>query len=208
MMRGRAAVGLAIVLGSAGLLLNPVAAQPQRGAAMASQVCASCHGPGGNSISPAFPKLAGQQKEYLETQLKAFRDHTRADPMAQAFMWGMTSQLSDQMIADLAAYFSSQKRTLGRRPDARLAQAGREIFEHGIPTANVAPCLSCHGPRGEGNGIIPKLANQHQEYVLKQLALFKAQVRTDANSPLMHTVTGGMTFDQMMAVAAFVSRID
>jgi cytochrome c553 len=173
---------------------------------MASQVCASCHGPGGNSISPAFPKLAGQQREYLEKQLKAFRDHTRADPMAQAFMWGMTSQLSDQTIADLAAYFSSQKPTLEKRPDAKLAQVGRGIFEQGISSANVAPCLTCHGPVGEGNGIIPRLANQHQEYLLKQLALFKTQVRAEADSPLMHMVTGGMSFDQMTAVAAYLSR--
>jgi cytochrome c553 len=207
-MRGRPTVGLVIALGIVGLLTEPVAAQQKPGAATASQVCASCHGPQGNSISPAFPKLAGQQKEYLEAQLKAFRDHTRADPMAQGFMWGMASQLSDQSIADLAAYFSSQKPTIGKPPDAKLAQAGRDIFTRGIPGANVAPCLTCHGPRGEGNGIIPRLADQHQEYVLKQLALFKTQVRADANSPLMHTVTGGMTFDQMAAVAAFVSRIE
>src|ERR1700693_2114843 len=46
-------------------------------------VCSSCHGPGGRSTSSTFPRLAGQQKDYLVAQLQAFRDKTRADPPAQ-----------------------------------------------------------------------------------------------------------------------------
>lgn len=197
-------IGL-FVLGGSVLMASPLQAQ-QRGAAMATQICAACHGPKGHSPSSAFPNLAGQQKEYLISQLKAFRDHSRADPMAQAYMWGMAAQLSDEAIADLAAYFAAQKPVRGKQPDAKLAQQGRDIFEHGIPNEHVPPCMSCHGPHGEGNAIIPRIADQHPEYLLKQLALFKTQVRAGANAPQMHAVTGEMTFDQMMAVAAFVSH--
>ena len=49
-------------------------------------VCSSCHGPEGHSISSTFPRLAGQQKDYIERQLRAFRDHTRADPHALTYM--------------------------------------------------------------------------------------------------------------------------
>ena len=49
-------------------------------------VCSSCHGMEGKSVSPTFPRLAGQQKDYLVLQLKAFRDHTRADPHAHTYM--------------------------------------------------------------------------------------------------------------------------
>ena len=94
----------------------------------ATQVCASCHGPRGQSVSPAFPRLAGQRKEYLETQLKAFRDRTRADPMAQAYMWGMASQLTDDAIAGLAGYYSAQPPGRVTVGDRRIAQAGRKIF--------------------------------------------------------------------------------
>jgi len=187
------------------LTAHPALAQ-QRGAAIASEVCASCHGPKGNSPSSAFPNLASQQKDYLAAQLKAFRDHTRADPMAQAFMWGMASQLTDEAIGELAAYYASQKATPEKRPDAKLAKQGRDIFEHGIPDEKVPACITCHGARAEGNGPMPRLADQHPEYLLKQLALFKTQVRAGANSPQMHAVTGGMTFDQMAAVAAYISR--
>jgi cytochrome c553 len=99
-----------IVLVSAGLaaisITPPLGAQEAETAKFAAQVCTSCHGPGGNSTSPAFPKIAGQRAEYLENQLKAFRDRTRADPMAQAYMWGMTSQLSDSAIKNLAAFYA------------------------------------------------------------------------------------------------------
>lgn len=202
-MTWTANVGL-VILGSV-LTANPTQAQ-QRGAAIASQICAACHGPKGNSSSSAFPNLAGQQKDYLTVQLKAFRDHTRADPMAQAFMWGMASQLTDDVIGELAAYYGSQKPIPAKRPDPKLAKQGRDIFERGIPGEKVPPCMSCHGPQAEGNGPMPRLAGQHTEYLLKQLALFKTQVRAGANSPQMHAVSGEMTFDQMAAIAAYVTR--
>jgi cytochrome c553 len=202
-MTWKALIGI-VTLGVCTTAAALTQAQP-RGAALANEICAPCHGSKGNSLSPAFPKLAGQQKEYLVAQLKAFRDHTRGDPMAQVFMWDMASQLTDDTIAELATYFASQKPSPGKRPAASLAQEGRDIFNRGVPTANVAPCVNCHRAHAEGNGVIPRLADQHAEYVLKQLASFKTQVR-DSNAKLMHTETGRMTFGQMMAVAAFVSR--
>ena len=171
---------------------------------LAGQVCASCHGPRGVSVSPAFPQLAGQGKEYLEVQLKAFRDRTRGDPMAQAYMWGMASQLSDDTIAKLATYYSRQKPARGKVGDPKIVQAGRTIFEQGLPGANVPACLTCHGKESEGNGMFPRLANQHAEYLLKQLVMFKSELRAGANAPIMHTVSTGMTFDQMVAVATYL----
>jgi cytochrome c553 len=182
-------------------------AQQPDAATLASQVCASCHGPQGNSISPAFPKLAGQQKAYLEAQLKAFRDRTRADPMAQAYMWGMTAQLGDAMITNLADYYSRQTPSAGKVADPSVAKGGQAIFEAGIAATSVPACQTCHGPQATGNGLIPRLANQHPEYLVKQLVSFKSQVRAEANAPPMHAVTSGITFAQMEAVAAYVSSL-
>jgi cytochrome c553 len=172
---------------------------------LAAQVCAACHGPNGRSVSPAFPRLAGQSKEYLEIQLKAFHDRTRGDPMAQAYMWGMASQLTDDTIAKLAAYYSAQKPALGKVGDPKLVEAGRTVFEQGIPAANVPACLSCHGKDAEGSAMFPRLAGQHAEYLVKQLVMFKSELRAGANAPIMHGVTMGLTFDQMQAVAAYLS---
>lgn len=68
-------------------------------------VCAACHGVGGNSTNPDWPKLAGQHAKYLVTQLQAFKDGTRSNPL----MSGQAASLSDVDMNDLAAYFSAQK---------------------------------------------------------------------------------------------------
>ncbi len=77
-----------------------------------SASCAACHGADGNSTIPANPKLAGQYDSYLVFVLKAYRDGSREN----ALMNGMAANLSDQDIADLAAYFSSQTPSLGVVP--------------------------------------------------------------------------------------------
>jgi len=174
-------------------------------ARLATQVCASCHGPKGESISPAFPRIAGQHPEYLETQLKAFRERTRADPMAQAYMWGMTSQLSDDAIRKLAAFYSGQKPVSGKAANPKLAQAGKSIYDGGVPAAKVQACTACHGPNAQGDAIFPRLAGQHAEYLVKQLVLFKSSMREGGNAPIMHNVSVGMTFEQMEAVAAYAA---
>jgi cytochrome c553 len=180
-------------------------AQSTAAAKLATQVCSACHGPKGESISPAFPKLAGQQADYIQAQLKAFRDRSRGDPMAQAFMWGMASQLSDSQIAELAAYYAAQKPPAGKPGDPKLTTTGRAIYADGIPSANVMACATCHLEHGEGNTMIPRVAGQHVEYVVKQLVMFKSELRAGAFAPIMHTNTTGLTFEQMEAVAAYVA---
>ena len=69
-----------------------------------SAVCAACHGPDGNSPTSAFPKLAGQNDDYLAQALKAYKNKVRTN----AIMNGQAAGLSDQDIADLSAYFASQ----------------------------------------------------------------------------------------------------
>lgn len=71
-----------------------------------SQVCQSCHGRTGNeSLQPAYPRLAGQHQDYLEHALKSYRDGSRQN----AVMAGFASGLSDQDIADLAAWYARQE---------------------------------------------------------------------------------------------------
>src|ERR1700691_5565813 len=96
-------------------------------------VCSTCHGFRGRSISPTFPRLAGQQKDYIVAQLKAVRDKTRADPHAQTYMWGMAAHLSDPMIAAIAAYYSAQPPVAGEPGSSPEIAAGAEIFSEGIP---------------------------------------------------------------------------
>ncbi|MFT4728249.1 MAG: cytochrome c553 [Granulosicoccus sp.] len=74
--------------------------------------CAACHGADGVSQIPTNPILAGQYPSYLERALKDYRSGSRQS----AIMAGFASQLSDQDIEDLAAWFSSQKGPLQTTP--------------------------------------------------------------------------------------------
>src|SRR6204780_560169 len=109
------------------------------------ETCSACHGLNGRSISPTFPNLAAQTAPYIELQLHAFKDQTRADPDAQAYMWGMASPMSDGLISAIAAYFAKQTATVGSKETSGLILQGRHIFEEGVPTRQIPPCASCHG---------------------------------------------------------------
>ena len=69
-----------------------------------SEACAACHGETGNGDNPAYPKLAGQYRSYLEQALRDYRSGARSN----AIMAGFATPLSDADIEDLAAYFSTQ----------------------------------------------------------------------------------------------------
>jgi len=97
---------------SAMLALAPAAqaADIEAGKAKVAEVCSACHGVNGVSVSDTIPNLAGQRPDYLETQLRAFKDGTRksqsqANPIA--IMNAMAAQLSPAQIADVATYFAS-----------------------------------------------------------------------------------------------------
>ena len=80
-----------------------------------------------------FSDFSGSNCPYIELQLHAFKDQTRADPDAQAYMWGMASQLNDASISGLAAYFSKQSAAPGKSGNAALIAQGKQIFVEGVP---------------------------------------------------------------------------
>ena len=168
------------------------------------QTCATCHGVNGRSVAPTFPNLAAQTAPYLEAQLKAFKDQTRGDPDAQAYMWGMAAPLSDAMIGELAAYYAKQAAAKGKGDDSALITRGKQVFEQGIPAAQIPACATCHGAHGQGMAAFPRLAGQHAPYLLKQLIVIQSALR---NAPVMHGVVKELTRDQMLAVAAYLESI-
>ena len=171
------------------------------------QTCGACHGTNGRSVSPTFPNLAAQTAPYIEMQLKAFKDQSRGDPDAQAYMWGMAAQLSDSTITQLASYFAKQQPASGKSGksgDAGLLQRGKLIFEGGVPARQTPPCASCHGAQAQGMATFPRLAGQHAPYLLKQLLVIQNALR---NAPVMHGVVKDLTRDQMQAVAVYLESI-
>jgi len=166
--------------------------------------CGTCHGVNGRSVAPTFPNLAGQTASYLESQLHAFKDQSRADPDAQAYMWGMASQLSDPTISALAAYFASQPAAAGRPGSPALVAEGKHLFEEGVPAKQIPPCAGCHGANAQGMSVFPRLAGQHAPYLLKQLLVIQNVLRT---APVMHGVVKDLTRQQMDAVVAYLESI-
>ncbi|HEY1873253.1 MAG TPA: c-type cytochrome [Steroidobacteraceae bacterium] len=193
----------AAVLGAAGSAVRADeidAADKLHAQRVAITVCGTCHGPQGNNIQPKFPRLAGQNATYLAAQLKAFRSQARGDPDAIGYMWGMAAELDDDTIAALAAYYAAQKPEASPDGDAAAIARGREIYQHGT-VEGVPACSSCHGPDAHGTQDFPRLAGQHAQYVLKQLASFQSNMRKVA---IMHGVAQNLRVGEMESVAAFL----
>jgi cytochrome c553 len=165
-------------------------------------VCSSCHGMDGRSVSPTFPNLAGQPSQYLATQLKAFRDHSRADPHAHTYMWGMAAQLTDPTIEGLAAFYSAQTPALGSPGDPTATAAGQKIFDEGIPSKEVPACKGCHGDKAQGQEVFPRLAGQHRSYLEEQLTAFASQSRANE---IMHETSKNLSPAEITQVASYLA---
>jgi cytochrome c553 len=171
--------------------------------------CKDCHGPSAQGYRGFFPipRLAGQQTEYLENQLRAFIEHRRTNNV----MFNVAHSLSPTMIAALAAEFREfNPRSIGGAPK-QLVATGKKIFEDGIPDANVAACAACHGPDATGSGQIPRLAGQLYPYVIKELTNWGKERGQNPAKPdtsaIMSPVAHSLNTEQIEAVAAFVSDL-
>ena len=132
-------------------------------------LCAACHGPNGNSMTPANPSIAQQPAQFIATALYQFREGNRKDPQ----MSPMAANLSNAELNELAAYFSKQK------ADAPKHKASPENEQAGPQLAKKYNCSQCHGPQLMGQQHIPRLAGQQYEYLKTQLKLFHEGTRSD-----------------------------
>lgn len=167
----------------------------------ATAVCAACHGVDGNSTDPAIPKLAGMDQEYLMRQLKSFAAGKRRDET----MSGIIAGIDPNDFSTLAAHYGKMKPVPGKVQDAQLAARGKTIYDDGNTDSGVPACAGCHQPDGRGNARFPRLAGQHQAYVLKQLAEYKSGRR--ATDPLMTTVGKRLTSDEAKALAEYIAGL-
>jgi cytochrome c553 len=167
-------------------------------------VCSGCHGADGNSMIPSFPKLAGQGEVYLTKQLMDIRDGARN--VAQ--MTGILTGRTDQDLADMAAYYSSQKGTVGAtNPD--LLDLGRQIYRAGIAAKGVAACSACHSPTGAGNpqAGFPALGGQHAAYIVSSLKAYRTETRNNGQAVMMQQVAALMSDKEIEAVASYIQGL-
>ncbi len=170
----------------------------------ANTVCMACHGPQGNSLIPIWPKLAGQHPDYIKKQIMDFKAGNRYNVQ----MTPMAKPLTDQEVADVAAYFSSQKQS-GGTADPELAKLGESIYRAGNPVSGVPACSGCHGPAGLGQGLskFPRLSGQHADYVKQTLGYFQKQERANDPNGMMRGVTARMTAEEIAAVSQYIQGL-
>ncbi len=183
--------------------------------------CISCHGDNGNSMVSTFPKLAQQHSSYLIKQLQAFKTGARKNPM----MTAIASGLSNEDMADIAAYYAAQEISANDLPvlddddedeksDSKVTiqsimAQGSDLYRNGDLPREVSACIACHGPLGEGNkpAVFPALRSQHADYLIKTLTDFKTDTRSNNPENMMHMIAKKMTDDEIKAVSYRISMM-
>lgn len=171
-------------------------------------VCAGCHGADGNSAVPTFPRLAGQGERYLLKQMRDIKD-VKAGTRVVPEMTGILDNLSEQDMADVAAYFAAQTAGFGQA-NPELAVNGQALYRGGNMALGVAACTACHAPTGAGNApaAFPRLGGQHADYVAKQLKDFRAGTRTnDGDTRMMRDVAARLSDAEIDALASYVQGL-
>ncbi|RMD70710.1 MAG: cytochrome c4 [Gammaproteobacteria bacterium] len=172
---------------------------PVKGKELSAQ-CASCHGENGVAQNPAWPSLAGQLPAYTYKQLKDYKTKHRENPM----MAGVAAGLSDQDMADLAAYYAG----LPPPPAKAGAGGGERLAVRGDNKRLIPACASCHGGHGEGKAIdMAALAGQNADYLKATLRAFKEGKRANDVYSRMRNIAKALTDQEIEALAAYYAGL-
>ncbi|UCV14620.1 c-type cytochrome [Quatrionicoccus australiensis] len=186
-----------------------VKADPAKGKVIAETVCVACHGADGNSAVSANPILAGQVPEYLAKQLHNFKSVDGKPAVRNnAIMAGMAAAVPDEEIANVAAWFASQKIKPAAAKDEKLIALGQKIWRQGDFKKGVPACAGCHGPSGAGlPAQYPRLAGQFQEYTEAQLKAFRSEERANDPEKMMRTIAAKLSDPEIKAVAEYIAGL-
>jgi cytochrome c553 len=200
-----AAALLAVMVAGATRAANDASTVSQQEVQAKLQYCEICHGVSAQGFLGYYPipRLAGQQIVYIENQLQGFLERKRTNNI----MFNVGHVLSPAMITALATNFHDlSPKPLGNAPK-ELVAAGKQIYEVGVPSANVLACASCHGKEAKGDGQFPRLAGQLYAYVTLQLTNWSKE-RAENTSAIMAPIARSLTESQIKAVAAYVSYLE
>ena len=164
--------------------------------------CFLCHGADGESSSPVFPRLAGQNAAYVARQLADYKAGRRRSSTMQP----MVEDLAPADFAALGSWYATRPTHVHKVEDEELSQVGRFVYNRGNPYSGVAACSTCHGPAGHGTDQLPRLAGQHAQYVENQLKQFNKRERTNDNA-IMHAIASRLSELEMKAVASYLSGL-
>ncbi len=187
---------------------------PARGAARSEALfCAGCHGPGGRSATPQWPSLAGQGEAYLGQQLGLIRTGERFNQE----MAPVAASLTDEDIADLAAYYAAQS-PRAPAPSSADPQMAGELYRKGDAARSIQACAACHGPDGRGDVTTstPALRSQQSTYITAQLEAYSRRSRYQSAVPAglqpagleaMYDLSARLTEDEIQQLAAYLQSL-
>ena len=170
-------------------------------------VCAACHGMDGNSQVTIWPKIAGQHADYIARQTRMVRDGQRNVPT----MMPMVMNLSDEDIADIAAWYAQQTVQSGVA-DEELVELGSTLYHGGNHETGLPACMACHGPSGYGIPMTgyPKLTGQHADYTADRLRRYRAgetNGEDDPNSRMMVEIASSLSDDEIEALSSYIEGL-
>ncbi|MGF1779181.1 c-type cytochrome [Vibrio nomapromontoriensis] len=176
-----------------------------------SLTCVACHGTDGNSQLTMYPKIAGQHAKYIEKQLKDLKlgmtsagKQGRYDPV----MGGMAMPLSEEDMADLAAYYASMPISANSTPE-NVVEQGKNLYTAGDAERGITACIACHGPRGNGTELsgFPKISGQHAEYIQAQLEKFRSGDRNNDMNAMMRDIAKKLNDEDITTLSKYVGGL-
>jgi cytochrome c553 len=178
------------------------AATQRSAASFATDMCAICHDRrDGKGLAP---RIAGQQREYIQAQLKAFQRQSRVEPEAEDCMWGLSSALTDNLVVALSDYFASQAPAAGVPGDPAEVAAGRRLFNRRDREGGIRSCAECHGDNAGGVGVVPRLAGQRPQYLARQMHVIQRRLR---DSPTMHGLVKDLSDHDLWVLAIYLQSL-
>ena len=170
---------------------------------IAATLCVACHGADGNSVAPTFPKLAGNNPDYLARQLGEFIAGRRKSEI----MVPIVTTLDPDDFKALGEYFGTQKPSPGVAGDAKAAARGKKLYADGDEDRALPACSGCHKDDASGNKRFPRLAGQHRDYLVAEMNNFKTGVRNTKGGGVMREVAKRMTDDEIAVVAEYLAGL-
>lgn len=205
--------------------ISPVQGNAAAGQAK-SELCAACHSPTGISVIPIYPNLAGQSATYMYWELMQFKRGRLPDSP----MTALVSDLSDQEMRDLAAYYASldpaaaaaEPADASTDADPQRLQRGEQLYLSGDPGKGIPACQGCHGVDARGhpdalkpdrNGhtpyaAYPALRGQQVAYLQTRLGQYHARTFHDSTTDfVMQGVAQRLDEDSIQSLSEWLSSL-
>lgn len=166
-------------------------------------MCASCHGENGVASSSNWPNVAGQKTDYTYKMLLDYQSGLRSEDERSKLMTAAVEPMSQQDMADVAAYYASlpaHKATV----KASVHADAEKLVRRGDPTRLITPCASCHGVKGQGGKeAAPALAGQSEKVFIRTMTLYKNGARHNDVNKAMAQFAGRLTDAEIRQLAAY-----